>query len=637
METVFKKIHEGLDLFNYYFSRHEASSNDSQREKLETDLKKEIKKLQKFRDQIKNWQGNDSLEATIAPLKLQEHRRLVEEAMECYKEVEKNSKMKSYSNQSIMLASRDKGDHDMSPEVEEAYDWLSGVSDELSEQNEKLDEEYEKLSQKKVRKNNQLAIEERKQELESFKLRNEFHMEKIEAVMSFLKSNKIAVELVLAIQEDLNFYVESNQEPDFVDDDTLYDELIKEARENYENNTVVTNAADDSVDVTLINGDTTADVSSSQVLEHAAPAPAPKKASSASPVPANTEIPSKTDAVTPKGKAAKSEFVDSSSPAFITTLKPASTPSKPVGALKWSIAAAGAAQNSDTSASKLATPEKSETKQPELSKESSAETKPTPPSANGHSNKDESNASSELLSLLTKSNEYSPYLEVLKNSKLTAPELDVFSDLNLLRAPSGIQEFVVAFAATNKAVEGSKLLKKTTEYNVFTDLIQKPYLPKGVLGQDADTIKAPLFLGKLQSYWNRIRASNKFDDFLLKIESLEAQSTTESTSMASELTMVLFYGYYYGYLPLENIISESLLHKLGWVPYGLSTDADVVSEAPKQFQYWFKKVHSATDDSLHSEVGDFRVFDLHSWEIYVKYGFKFDARLSRAAPSRSLF
>ncbi|KAM9921668.1 hypothetical protein OXX80_012104, partial [Metschnikowia pulcherrima] len=119
VETVFKKIHEGLDLFNYYYSRHESSTNDSQREKLESDLKKEIKKLQKFRDQIKTWQGNDSLEATIASSKLQEHRRLVEEAMECYKEVEKNSKMKSFSNQSIMLASLENGEHSLPPEVED--------------------------------------------------------------------------------------------------------------------------------------------------------------------------------------------------------------------------------------------------------------------------------------------------------------------------------------------------------------------------------------------------------------------------------------------------------------------------------------------------------------------------------------
>ena len=261
METIFKKIHEGLDLFNYYYSRHEASNNDSQRDKLESDLKKEIKKLQKFRDQIKNWQGNDSLEATIALQKLQEHRRLVEEAMECYKEVEKNSKMKSFSNQSIMLASLDQSGRELSQEAMEAHDFLSGIVDELNEQNEGLDEEYEKLSLKKARKSALTAVEERKQEIETFKLRNEMHIEEIENIMGYLKTRKVSVDLVLAIQEDLKFYVELNQEPDFVDDETLYDDLKREARENHENNAVAARI-DEPMDASanedsnvLINGD----------------------------------------------------------------------------------------------------------------------------------------------------------------------------------------------------------------------------------------------------------------------------------------------------------------------------------------------------------------------------------------------
>lgn len=641
MDTVFKKIHEGLDLFKYYFSRHEASNNDSQREKLESDLKKEIKKLQKFRDQIKNWQGNDSLEATIAPLKLQEHRRLVEEAMECYKEVEKNSKMKSFSNQSIMLASLDNGDHELTPEVEEAIEFLNSSIEELGEQNERLEEEYEKLSHKKVRKNNQLAIEESKQELENFRSRNEFHMEKMESVINYLKSNKIAVELVWAIKEELTFYVESNQEPDFVDDETVYDELIREARENHENNTVVSNG-DDTVDLSLTNGHE-ADFSSSEIMSdlnsHTSSVPrATTSSASPAPLPAVPEVSSKvTNNVTstPKGKGGKEE-IDSSSPAFITTLKPASTPSKPVGALKWSLAAAGA-QSSD-SASKLASPERVESKVEPVKEHKEAATAPAQNKlANDGAHKDESSTSLELLSLLTKNDEYSPYLEVLKSSKLSGRELEVFSDLNLLRAPAGIQEFVVSFAAANIAEEGTKLLQKPEPYVESADVIRKPYLPGGLYGRGGhESFKPPLFLSKLQSYWNRIRAGNRFDEFVKKIQLLEEQKSPENAPMANELTLVLFYGHYYGYLPLENIIAEAQLHKLGWTPYGLSGDADASSEPPKQFQYWFKRM-STSENSLNSEFGDFQVFDLSSWDIYIKYGFKFDHRLSRNAPSRSLF
>lgn len=654
VETVFKKIHEGLDLFNYYFQRHESSNNDSQREKLEADLKKEIKKLQKFRDQIKTWQGNDSLEATIAPQKLQDHRRLVEEAMECYKEVEKNSKMKSYSNQSIMLAALDNAEQELTPEGREAAKFLREVEEELNDQNEKLDEEYEKLSQKKVRKNNLLAIEERKLELEGFKSKNEFHLEKIEGLLGFLTSGKIAAELILAIQDDLNFYVESNQEPDFMDDETVYDELYKEARENHENNINVNGTVEESFDLSLSNGH---DSNESETIGNAdlsiLSSVKRKSTSSASPAPESTPLTSQQSLdtsiaekslSTPKSKhisqAGKNENNESSSPAFITTLKPASTPSKPVGALKWSLAAAGASKSSESpSSSKQASPEKTEVEAVSGNLKPKVEaTQSKPTSAPGH---DESNASAELLSLLTKNDEYSAYLEVLKNAGLLPVELDTFGDVNLLRAPSGIQDLVASFAASNHADNSSKLLKKQTQYEPLTSSpFDKPYQFAGLYpSAEVQSIKAPLFLSKLQNQWGRIRALNYFEKYALEIESLEIQRTPESTPIVNEMTMVLFYGYYYGYLPLENVVAESLLHRLGWRPYGMAPGDISPSTHTKQLQYWFKLINNesfAGKEAGIPEAGDFRVFDVSLWEVYVKYGFRYDPRLSRPRPASSL-
>lgn len=595
-------------------------------------MKKEIKKLQKFRDQIKTWQGNDSLEATIASLKLYEHRRLVEEAMECYKEVEKNSKMKSFSNQSIMLASLDNGEN-LTPEVQETMEFLSEVLESLGEQNESLDEEYEKLSQKKIRKSNMLAIEERKQEIDTFKSKNEFHIESIEKVMSFLKEGKVAVDLIWAVQDDLTFYVESNQEPDFVDDETVYDEIIREAKDNSAKNVTVANGQDDAGDTSLLNGFEDLDSAAPEAVTEST---SRKQTASLSPAP--QELPQNTKTgplavATPKGKE-KVLVTDSSSPAFITTLKPASTPSKPVGALKWSVAAGGHNSTSSPIVAKAATLVKPDEKiAPERQKDVKA--------VDNFPVKNDADASSELLNLLTKSDEYSPYLEVLKNSALPQCELELFGDLNLLRVPPGIQEFSVSYTASNKAKDAFRFLSKPEKYNPFGSLILKPYLPRGLYSTDAEPqFKPPLFVSKIENYWNRIRASNQFEQFLKEIESLRSQKTTESATMMNELTMVLFYGYYYGYLPLENIIAESLLHKLGWVPYGLRPEEGGLQTKPeqkKQYQYWFKPMDdAATVESLSPESGDFKVFDLSVWEIYVKYGVKFDALLSRSGPCKSL-
>lgn len=665
METIFKKIHEGLDLFNYYYSRHESSNSDSQREKLESDLKKEIKKLQKFRDQIKNWQGNDSLEATIAPQKLQEHRRLVEEAMECYKEVEKSSKMKSFSNQSIMLASLEQGGRELSRELLEAYEFLSGVVDDLTEQNEGLEEEYEKLSLKKPRKSALSAIEERKQEIEVFKLRNEQHIEEIETIMSYLKRRKVSVDLVLAIQEDLKFYVESNQEPDFVDDDTVYDDLKREARENQEKNALAASeengesGAHDNGSGVLLNGDCIS-VSPEPAFNDPAPhvnekfsskfdSSSPQINVPESPVRATTVASSsQTQAhahVAPKDKlVGKSNTLEMASPAFITTLKPASTPTKPVGALKWSIAAAGASKNHEEGGiieSNLS----SKALSAAISASRTRSAFASEAECNGavkhdlQSKYSETAASSELLSLLTKNDTYSAHLEVLKNSNLLPAEAKLFGDVELLKAPMGIQEFAVANTASSNGSSSSKLLRCPAVYSPYSSFVERPEYDLSRQGM----WKPVALLSKLSIYWQIIRTNNKFEQYVGDLEIYNEKAPVEAINALNELTMVLFYGLYYGLLPLENIIAESYLFRLGWRPYFLDSDPSSMAErSRKQLKTpcWVKKVGNTTtniEGGVQREVGDFRAFDARTWEIHLKSSFRFDSRLSQPIPSRSLF
>lgn len=571
---MFKKIHEGLDLFNYYFSRHEASNNDSQREKLEGDLKKEIKRLQKFRDQIKTWQGNDSLEATIALLKLQEHRRLVEEAMECYKEVEKNSKMKSFSNQSIMLALLENGAH-MTPEAEECVTFLAGTVESLEEQNVQLDEEYERLSQKKVRKNNAHETEERKLELELFKLRNELHIEKIQALVRYLKMGRLLADQILTIKEDLVFYVELNQEPDFIHDELLFDELFKEARENSENNVVVAPEPNALFDLSLSQMDD----DEKQSLPSALPAPA-------------LTAPTLAHSEKARARVAKPEL-EPASPAFVTTLKPSAAPPKPVGALKWSVAAAAAVAEPKREERKL--DEKLDEKLEEKFEEKLEE------------------SALELLSLLTK-NEYSGCVEVLRDLSLAAEELALFSSTALLRAPPGIQQYMVAATAAKCAKP--VLLRGGA-------VISKPYLPALLASRE---LRPPALYLRLQTFWNHTRATDGLakmlkDPALVETWILPLQYLRP---LAHEAMLLVFFGYYYGYTPLENVVAEHLLHLTGWRPYALEATDGYEAKAP--FLCW---VRSAGLD-------EYQVFVLPLWEIHTKPGFKFDPRRSRSLPSKSL-
>jgi CCR4-NOT transcription complex subunit 3 len=75
VDKCFKKVAEGVAEFEAIYEKIEQSSNPAQKDKLEDQLKREIKKLQRQRDQIKTWAASNDIKDK-APLL--ENRRLIE-------------------------------------------------------------------------------------------------------------------------------------------------------------------------------------------------------------------------------------------------------------------------------------------------------------------------------------------------------------------------------------------------------------------------------------------------------------------------------------------------------------------------------------------------------------------------------
>jgi CCR4-NOT transcription complex subunit 3 len=75
VDKCFKKVAEGIVEFEAIYDKIEQSNNQAQKEKQEDNLKREIKKLQRLRDQIKTWAASNDIKDK-APLL--EHRRLIE-------------------------------------------------------------------------------------------------------------------------------------------------------------------------------------------------------------------------------------------------------------------------------------------------------------------------------------------------------------------------------------------------------------------------------------------------------------------------------------------------------------------------------------------------------------------------------
>ncbi|KAJ2809240.1 general negative regulator of transcription subunit 5 [Coemansia guatemalensis] len=219
IERVFKKVAEGIEDFEECYDKVLNASNASQKEKYETDLKKEIKKLQRLRDQIKTWiQSNDIKDKHD----LLHHRKLIEKQMEKFKAIEKEMKTKAYSKEGLMQSTK------LDPKEKEKLDlcnWLVDSVDSLSTQIDVLEATAETIQGsigKKRRDPNKL---ERVSQLNERVERHKHHIRCLERIQRLVQNDSLPPEQVLRIQEDVNHYVKNNEDDEFIEDEFIYDEL----------------------------------------------------------------------------------------------------------------------------------------------------------------------------------------------------------------------------------------------------------------------------------------------------------------------------------------------------------------------------------------------------------------------------
>ena len=156
IDRVLKKVDEGVILFDEIWDKVYSAEQQNQKEKYEGDLKKEIKKLQRLRDQIKTWIGSSDVKDKD---QLVEYRKLIETKMEQFKICEKETKTKTYSKEG--LARQEK----LSPEEQAKVDcckWVAEFVEKLQEAVEEKDLEIETLSSGKGKKTNKSKIEDLK-------------------------------------------------------------------------------------------------------------------------------------------------------------------------------------------------------------------------------------------------------------------------------------------------------------------------------------------------------------------------------------------------------------------------------------------------------------------------------------------
>lgn len=214
-----KKVVEGLQQFEEIYEKVLLTENSNQKEKLEGDLRKEIKKLQRSRDQVKQWLGDsgNKLDKNV----LQDNRLRIESAMERFKEVEKVSKMKQFSNEGLEMQAKLGARGLDEAKKNDASRYIIEVLEELNRQNELLSGELSQLNHKKKLGAVQQSIDDVTEKFE----RNNTHIGKLELILRNLENDRLEPERIDEIRDDLDYYVENNQAADFVEYNEFYDVL----------------------------------------------------------------------------------------------------------------------------------------------------------------------------------------------------------------------------------------------------------------------------------------------------------------------------------------------------------------------------------------------------------------------------
>lgn len=232
IDRVLKKVQEGVDVFDSIWNKVYDTDNANQKEKFEADLKKEIKKLQRYRDQIKTWiQSSEIKDKKVSASyeqALMDARKLIEREMERFKICEKETKTKAFSKEG--LGQQPKTDPKEKAKSE-TRDWLNNVVGELENQIDNFEAELEGLSVKKGKQRPPRLVH-----LETSIARHKAHIMKLELILRLLDNDELSPEQVNDVKDFLEDYVERNQEDfdEFSDVDELYSTLPLDKVESLE-------------------------------------------------------------------------------------------------------------------------------------------------------------------------------------------------------------------------------------------------------------------------------------------------------------------------------------------------------------------------------------------------------------------
>ncbi|KAL4448046.1 hypothetical protein ABPG75_005265 [Micractinium tetrahymenae] len=217
IEQTLKRVNEGVADWDALWDKLEETEDPSQRDKIVGEMKKELKKLQRLREQVRGWAASGEVKDDS---RLNDARKAVERQMERFKMLERELKIKQASGFSSEGLMRDSTDPLMVAKVHCA-DWINDSVSQLETQIEHFEADLEAMGPQKGSKKPPRMLE-----LEGFIRRHQAHVTKLEQVLRLLENDQVTPDEVEgALHEGLEYYLSASTEADFVADDSMYDSL----------------------------------------------------------------------------------------------------------------------------------------------------------------------------------------------------------------------------------------------------------------------------------------------------------------------------------------------------------------------------------------------------------------------------
>ena len=219
IDRTLKKVQEGVELFDEIWEKVYSAQNQNQKEKFESELKSQIKKLQRYRDDIKTWITNSDIKDKRP---LTDARKLIETEMERFKVCEKEFKTKAFSKEGLSQAAKE---DPKDKERNKVRKWITASLETFQERKDVYEAELETINSAKKKKKDTGAAK-----WEDLIERCKFHEERLELVLRLIDNESLSAEDCDVIKEQLEYLLEvmvdgNYDEVDGIDDDGIYEEL----------------------------------------------------------------------------------------------------------------------------------------------------------------------------------------------------------------------------------------------------------------------------------------------------------------------------------------------------------------------------------------------------------------------------